>query len=173
MDKVREFLRRLKNDKKALITVFIGLFGMLLILLSELPDIKKDDTSVKDMSNLTQSVKSLQNEVEDLLSKIDGAGKVDVLLTFEEGEEKIFAKNTEEKSNGQQENESTQSYITVESGDGEDGLLLKVIYPKVRGVAVVCTGGNDIRVKSEITALLSALFDIGSNRISVACGKPQ
>ena len=61
-----------------------------------------------------------------------------------------------------------EKYIIVDTSQGESGLAIKIIYPKIRGVAVVCSGGDDPIVNSRIKSLVSALFDIGSNRISIA-----
>ena len=37
----------------------------------------------------------------------------------------------------------------------------------IEGIAVVCEGGDSYEVKERITALLSSLYGIGANRISV------
>lgn len=40
--------------------------------------------------------------------------------------------------------------------------------PAVRGVAVVCTGGDLPRIRAAVTELLSAALDVPTNRIRVA-----
>ena len=40
--------------------------------------------------------------------------------------------------------------------------------PSVRGIAVVCTGGESPRIRETVTLLLSAALGIPSNRVSVA-----
>ena len=167
MAEIRTALQKLKNDKTALFTVIIGLIGMLLVVLSELPLFSAEAESKKDIEGL-YSCAELEKETEKLLSQIKGAGRVSVMLTFESDEEMIYAKDTEEKTKGDGDEQSKADHIIVDSSDGETGLVVKVIYPKVRGVAVVCTGGDDPLVRSEVSAVVSALFDIGSNRISIA-----
>lgn len=160
-------VERLKKDKKALFTVMFGLLGMLLILLSELPFFSSSEK--KETHNESAGIcENLEQEVEKLISKINGAGKVSVMLTYESDGERVFAKDTETKTQQNDNSQSNEKYIIVDSSQGETGLLVKVIYPRVRGVAVVCSGGADPTVRSEISAVLSALFDIGSNRISIA-----
>ncbi len=163
----KEMTDRLKKDKKAFITVIIGLSGMFLILLSELPAFTSTEKADKQAESFYSS-QELEAEVEKLISRVRGAGKVNVMLTYESNEEKIFAKDTETRLKGENESQNSDKHIVVDSADGETGLVIKTIYPKVRGVAVVCSGGDDPVVKSEISALISALFDIGSNRISIA-----
>ena len=162
-----EFLVRLKADKKAMITVILGLTGILLIALSELPsvssrnntdNIKKDDYSESDLCR----------DVEKLISQDKGAGDVSVMLTYETKGERIFAKDSENEHSDNNKIRTSDKYIILDSGQGEDGLIIKEVYPEIRGVAVVCTGGADPQVRREISDLLSALFDIRSNRISIA-----
>lgn len=164
---VKDMSDRLRKDKKALLTVIVGFSGMLLIMLSELPfftsSAEADDCNIELLYN-----ENLEQEVERLISEVDGAGKVSVMLTYESDEEKIYAKDTEREIQGDNETQSSDRHIIVDSSEGETGLIVKRIYPEIRGVAVVCTGADNPVVRSEISALVSALFDIGSNRISIA-----
>ena len=163
----KETFERLKKDKKAFFTVVIGIVGMLLVLLSELPLFSGETKRSVDRES-TYLNRSLEEQTEKLVSQIKGAGKVSVMLTYESSEENVWAKDkdTREKPGG--ESDESEKHIIIDAADGETGLAVKVIYPRVRGVAVVCTGGDDPIVRGEIKALLSALFDIGSNRISIA-----
>ena len=163
-----ETFQRLKKDKKALLTVVVGVLGMLLVLLSELP-ISESGKDKKD--NVSQSEfysDDLERETEKLISQIEGAGKVSVMLTYEATEETVWAKEVNEKNEGENSTDVEEKYIIVDTSQGESGLAIKIIYPKIRGVAVVCSGGDDPIVNSRIKSLVSALFDIGSNRISIA-----
>lgn len=167
--KLPEFIEKLGKDKKALLIVAIGVLGMILILLSELPSQGRESDKMAQNEDVF-IYRELEEETEKLLSEVEGAGKVRVMLTYEDDGERIFARNSETRTKTDTESQLSSQYITIEADEGETGLLLKVIYPKVRGVAVVCSGGDDPLVKSEISSLLSALFDIGSNRISIARG---
>ena len=165
---LKETLEKLKKDKKALITVVVGVVGMLLILLSELPVFSGERDKKSESNENIYINNSLEEQTEKLISQIKGAGKVSVMLTYESSEESIWATDYDRKSKADGESDENEKHIIIDGEDGETGLAVKVIYPKVRGVAVVCSGGDDPTVRSEIKALLSALFDIGSNRISIA-----
>lgn len=164
-----ETVQRLRGDKKALLTVALGILGMLLVLFSELPMFsgEKEQSAGDDTAYFDRN---LEKETEKLISEIRGVGEVSVMLTYESSEETVWAKDDDSQVNGNGESDISNKHIIIDDDNGENGLAVKVIYPKVRGVAVVCTGGDDPTVKSEIKALLSALFDIGSNRISIARG---
>ena len=164
--RISDIIGRLKKDKKALLTVIIGITGMLLVLLSELPLFSGSERTEKENESYISN--SLEEDTERLISKIEGAGKVSVMLTYDCSEETVWAKDSEQQSNSDKKEAFEERHIIIDSQNGETGLAVKVLYPRVRGVAVVCSGGDDPLVKSEIKALLSALFDIGSNRISIA-----
>lgn len=164
---ILETLERLKKDKKSLLTVVIGIAGMLLVLLSELPFFSGEERTASEDTN-SYYIQDLEQRTEKMISKIAGAGKVGVMLTYECAEETVWAKDISEKTDGNTGGNVEQKHIIIDASQGETGLAVKVIYPKVRGVAVVCSGGDDPTVRSEIKALVSALFDIGSNRISIA-----
>lgn len=158
---------RLKKDKKAFFTVIIGIVGMLLVLLSELP-LFSSDAPKETEESASYYNSSIEADTEKLISKIKGVGKVSVMLTYESSQETVWAKDSDGRKQQDGKEDFNEKHIIVDARDGETGLAVKVVYPRVRGVAVVCTGGDDPTVKSEIKALLSALFDIGSNRISIA-----
>ena len=163
----KEILNKLKKDKKAFFTVILGITGMMLILLSELPLFSGGE---KKEAKETESyyAQELEENTQRLISQIQGAGKVSVMLTYDTSEEIVWAKDIDSKSEGDGKSDTSEKHIIIDADSGETGLEIKVVYPKIRGVAVVCTGGDDPVVQSEIKALLSALFDIGSNRISIA-----
>lgn len=163
----KETFERLMKDKKSFFTVVVGIAGMVLILLSELPLFSEEMKKSEDGAN-TYINHSLEEQTEKLVSEISGAGKVSVMLTYESSEEKVWAKDKDTRRKPGEESDESEKHIIIDAADGETGLAVKVVYPRVRGVAVVCTGGDDPIVRGEIKALLSALFDIGSNRISIA-----
>ncbi len=156
-------VKRLKNDKKALIIIAIGIIGMLIIMFvptEDKPEVQKKDNKAQ----YEYSTDKIQQEVEMLIESIKGAGETMVYITYESDMENVYAANTDEKTDGNDAHFKRDYILT----DDENGLILKVLYPRVRGVAVVCKGGDDPAVKEKIYSVVSALFDISTNKISVA-----
>ena len=58
-------------------------------------------------------------------------------------------------------------YVIVDNKNEKEGISLKINEPSVKGVAVVCTGGNDPTVAQDVTKTVCAVLGIGSNRVSV------
>ncbi len=167
-DKINSMINKLKSDKKNLLILAVGILGMFLILLSGSSDNdKKEKSDTSCQSSDFSSVTDITEDVENLLKSIKGAGKTKVMITFEASEETVYATDTEEKNNSDN-NQIKKKHIITENDKIESGLKIKTLYPKVRGVAVVCEGGDDTVVKEKIYSLLSALFDISYTDISVA-----
>ena len=67
--------------------------------------------------------------------------------------------------------EEVAVFLTLDEAREESGMFGETktgAAPAVRGIAVVCTGGESHRVRATVTDLLSAALGISSNRISVA-----
>lgn len=145
---------------RAALAALVGGLAMLLILLSELfPSKTNDASSTNTISDAEDYQAQLETRLEDLISQMEGAGKTTVMLTLETGEESIYAVDT--RSDTQQ---SQQTHVLL--GDGS-ALKETVYQPQVRGAAILCEGGGDIRIASKVTELVSALLDLPSNRICV------
>lgn len=142
------------------LAVLIGGVAMLLLLLSELmPTGTKSAAASTAPQEIAAYQTQLENRLETLIAQMDGAGKTTVMLTLETGEETIYALDTQ---SGQMQEQ--QTHVLLEDGSA----LAETIYqPQIRGVAVLCEGGSDVRVAARITELLSALLDLPSNRICV------
>ncbi len=160
--KLKLFIDKLKKDKKALLILLIGIAGMLLILFSGTGSQKEKVTAVENTSYYSEA--EILEKVTNLIESINGVGKAKLVITYESAYESIYAVNSEEKLNGN-DSQIKKEYILT---DDETGLILKVVYPKVRGVAVICQGGDDPAAKEKIYSVISALFDISYNKISVA-----
>ena len=104
----------------------------------------------------------LESRMESICAQVAGVGAVDVIVTLEGGFEYVYAYDIKSTVGG----EST-SYITIGSGDNESLVYITERAPAITGIGVVCSGGMDAAVRREVTALLSAAFGVGSNKIYV------
>ncbi|MFI3142140.1 MAG: hypothetical protein R3Y27_07550 [Clostridia bacterium] len=174
VDKFNLFIDKLKQDKKALSIVFIGLLGLFLITFSGFSS--DDETQdavieVNSSSDVYITNEELTTQLVALLEQIDGAGTVSAMITFDSSEEYVYAYDYSEDYEQDDDSSSTKyesQYIIINNDSNEDGLVIKSIYPTVRGVAIVCDGADNAVVKSRIISTVSALFDISQTKISVA-----
>ena len=144
-------VRYFKNMKGKWSLLLLGIAGLLLLLLGG----QGSGDGVTASADAEDYRTVLTAEVTSLVREVRGAGEVTVLLTLESGESRVYAEN------------STGGTVTV----GGDGLLVESRPPRVVGVAVVCTGGDDPAVCGEIAALLSASLGVGAHRIKISAKK--
>lgn len=167
--------QKTKLTKKTLIVTLAAFLGIILLIVSELipsqSEKEKDETPEQTAADsYEQYAQNIEERLTALISQIDGAGKTKVMVTLECSDENVYAKS--EKSSSDSDSGSfEQGYIIVESNDSQGGILLKVIEPKIRGVAVVCAGGDSPVVRQSITDTVTAVLDISSARVNIATMK--
>ncbi len=164
-------LKNVKADKKSLAILAVALVGIILIVISSASEseTKKGETEAVKDAGFSEAEYTLQLEkrLEEMISAMYGAGRTKVAVTLECDYETVYAKDgsfSKDENSSDEKNE----YIIIDSTEQEDGLVLKTVTPRVRGVAVLCEGGNDPQVQAQINQLLSALLNLGSNHISVS-----
>lgn len=136
--------------------------GLLLLVTSSfLP--QKDKTETNDYT-IQYYTEVLEQRITELCNNIHGVQDATVLLTLECSSEYVYAQNSTENGQGS----GAWDYVIIQQGNGEEAIMVSEIYPKIRGVAVVCSGGDTAEIQSTITELLSASLGISSHRIRVA-----
>lgn len=153
------------DDKKRVnLVVCIGLAGLLLLVGSEwIPD-EADDTAtpveiVQEETEQTEYVQKMEQQLEELLARMEGVGRAKVMVTLENGQENVYATDSETHADGT----TATDHVLVD----QDGLLETIRLPHVLGVAVVCEGGDNVQIQSRVTTLVAALTGAGANHITV------
>lgn len=177
MEKIKALKEKLLEQKKLVIVVFIGILGMLLICLSEvLPNKATSSSDAEEQETESISAASfsycdtLEKKLESVLKEMDGVGRCKVLLTLDSSDEKIYA--TDEKTNSKSSDNTSErtldsKYVRTNSKDGKEGIILKTKAPKIKGVLIVCDGGDNAAVENAVTEAVCATLGIASNAVSV------
>ena len=170
--KMQELIEKIKNDKKLLIIILIGLAGAVMLVFSETGDSLSDSeitetTTVSAMCATTDIESVLEEKLESIISQVKGAGKTSVTVTVNSSGEYVYAENTKKESDGNSSSHDSEIVIYKSQSGIDSGLVLSIRSPDILGVAVVCEGGESSVVKAEITKLITSLFGIGSDRVYV------
>ncbi len=167
----KRLLEKLKADKRAVILLAVGLALLLVLCLSDRHSSKNPKNDVAQPSVTTEQ-QSDETRLRALLSSIRGAGSAEVMITYSEQTQFVYAaaqdSETESGQNGQVRNKEKRDPVILKGGETQTGLVERTLSPKVQGVAVVCEGASDPTVRSQIVSAVSALFGLGINHISVA-----
>jgi stage III sporulation protein AG len=168
--KIKELIKNVlpTDSKKVKIIVAIGLIGIVLILASEMFENDSSKQEVEsDSISYEEYTAQLENRLTELISSIDGVGQCQVMITLENTTESVYATDIEIKNDDSSLNEKN-GYVIYDSDDGETPVLIKEYLPKVQGVTVVCSGGDNTAVREKIIESVTSLFNISTNRISVS-----
>ncbi|MCD8356164.1 MAG: hypothetical protein LUE11_06295 [Clostridia bacterium] len=148
--------------------------GILLLVSTNLPagEQKAEESSIQDS---TFDLNTFQQSVADSLSQIEGAGRVEVLLSLESGEESVYASDVSQssQSTGGSSDSTSETYqstmsILSDGSYGEAPVLIKSNYPTFRGAVILCEGADSDTVRLQIVQAVSALCGISSDHISIS-----
>lgn len=174
------FSRYIEIIKKPKSLIILGVIGILLIFLSSFSTDKKEasDNTTPEIS-VEEYRKDLETDVKKIVKGITGDRNATVVITLESGISYEYADTTEDSKADKTTNNNTvtssseqkQGYITVKNKDGsEQALLVTAKMPQIRGVAIVCKGGDNELLSEKIENTVTAALNITSKRVYIAGG---
>lgn len=165
--RLKELLGRYKY---ILLVIFVGVLLLLWPFGTDSPA-ENDHSVATGITEEAFSVSEQEDRLARILSEIDGAGEVTVMLTVKSGTRRVVAqdKSTATEADGGR-TESTAVVVSTGSGT-EEAVLLQEIYPQFQGALVVAEGGGDPAVRLKLMEAVSALTGLGSDKISICKGK--
>jgi stage III sporulation protein AG len=134
----------------------------------------------QNQSNKLDDVSEIENRLVEILSEIQNAGKVSVMITLKTGTELIPAKdesvsdkttNEKDMEGGtrtiNEKNTSDQVVFMNDQGGTSKPLVLKEVKPDIKGVIIVAEGAKDPKVKLQLTEAVQTVLDVPAYRVSV------
>lgn len=173
---LNKYLSKLYSPR---LLIIAGCLGLLLIALSSFTGRKQENSSELNAEITAQEYcKALEDDIRNIVSDITGSKSVTVIVTPESGIRYSYADTREAVSSDKTEREVKSSdselkegYITVKNADGgEEALLITTQMPEIRGVAIVCEGGDNEIINEKISNAVTAALNITSKRIYI-CGR--
>ena len=164
-----------KLKKEQILMILLGAVLMILIMIP-VPQKEKLTENTEKVAVEIGEESSVEHQLKEILQKISGVGKVEVLITYEDRGRVVVEKDLsvseelvqESDSNGGNRtttttrNESETVYDKTESP-----YVIQEITPTIKGVLVVAQGGGDSVVKNKIQETIQALFGLDSHKISI------
>ncbi len=127
----------MENDKIAKIAMIVGAVAIGLIFLSSFVDFSGMGRNV----DIDEYRTELEEKLLYVVTQIEGVGNAKIFLTMDNEGENVYLSNSDTKT--------------------------KSITPSVRGVVVVCDGGDDSLIVSRVLSAVTRSLDIPSNKVCV------
>lgn len=193
-DKVKSLVEKKTkgNSKKTIENLIVFLVLLIITIVSinviwgNKENISKENLTDDSYKVLAQEVNNgnisepeeynLERELEDILSKISGVGKVQVLITYSETSQVIAMHNEVTNTSKTEETDTNGGTRVIESTDENKEIIVdsenkpiteKVIMPKIEGAIVIAEGGENITIKSNIIQAVSAVTGLATHKIQV------
>ena len=122
-----------------------------------------EDAAPRSGADLEQTERAM----EEILGKISGVGKVDVMLTLHSGGELVLAQDSSLRYSGSAQAPDSYERSSQPVTDAGGVVVTQEKYPQYRGALVVCEGGGNDAVRLQVISAVSALTGLGSDRIAV------
>ncbi|MBQ8057145.1 MAG: hypothetical protein IJ275_02285 [Ruminococcus sp.] len=132
-----DFKNILDNPKFIKTAVIVGISAVALIFLSSYID----TSSFTQKADIDEYCVSLEEKLLSVVTQIEGVGEAKIFLTMDNNGENVYLNNSDTKT--------------------------KSITPVVRGVVIVCDGGDEPLVVSRVMSAVTKSLDISSNKVCV------
>lgn len=168
-----KFFTKVKTIKHIEIIIIVIFAAVLLLVVFGLPggcSLGGGSDTTTGSTSLEEYQKKMEKQLSDTLSRIDGAGKVSVMITFETGSEQVIAYSTDKTTNSTTENGRTTSSTTERSQIvmvGGKPVVLYEVQPKIKGVLVVAEGAGNVSVEIKIKTAVSTILNIEPRFIEI------
>lgn len=142
MDEKTAGIKKLfESDRARMVIIIIGVIGIALIFISSLTGFNTEKKGGEEGFSVTTYSTEIESDLQKILSSISGCGETRVLLTMENSVEYVYLDDSTTKT--------------------------KEIQPVIRGVLVVCEGGDDPVVTQTVTQAVTRALDISSAKVCV------
>lgn len=189
-EKIKKFVTQKTegNNKKNIenLVVFLILLIITVIAINMIWSKDEDQPEVEEASykvlasensNIKENTEyDLQTELEDILSKMDGIGKVDVLITYSqtstvvpmysETESSTVTEETDSGGGTRKQESSNLNKEVITDGDNK-AITQTVILPKIEGAIVIAEGGGNATTKANIIQAVSAVTGLATYKVQV------
>lgn len=180
LEKTKE---KLKNSKTEKLVSFLVILVITLIIINK---ILNDETTnnTQNITNTTELVQTekntnsndLEQELEMILSQIQGVGKVDVLITYSESSsinplynENSSSSTIEENANSDNKKITQTQSISKEilTDNSSNPVIQKTSSPKTEGAVIIAEGASSAEIKTRIVSAVEAATGLATHKIQV------
>jgi len=137
VNKKFDLKKLLDNPKFTKILIIVGFCAIVLIFLSSYIDL----SFFTSKNNTDEYCDALEENLLAIVTQIEGVGDAKIFLTMDNNGENVYLNNSDTKT--------------------------KSITPVVRGVVIVCDGGDDPLVVARVMSAVTKSLNISTNKVCV------
>lgn len=167
--------------RKNIENLVIFLVGVVIVIITGSYIFSDDEVEVvsEDMVTNVFNADTFENKLAKILSEIDGAGDVKVMISYQTGVETVPLLDTKDSNTVTEESDSdsarrteqnsveTSIIFNQEKSGNKVPYISKTIMPVVEGVIVTCDGGGDEIVKANVIKAVTVITGVTANRVQV------
>lgn len=180
--RLREKFLKIPRNKR---TQYLVVTAMIAVILAIYFSTFAPEDNAQPEATVSQAIEeyedtgaALDRQMESILSDIEGAGAVRVMIAYESGSEIVPAtsENTEttttsDEGDGVSKTSETvrkqTDVVTVQDQSQSSALVLKEKMPEVKGIIVIAEGAGDIGVKLNLMRAVQTLLNISADKVDV------
>lgn len=160
--KIPEHLKQtLKKYRYAGLIVLVGVFLMCI------PTGKETQAQATPSIQQETAPTDLSASLASILCKIEGAGKVEVLLTEARGKETLYQSDDDTAVGSDSSSTRRDTVLITDTDRNQLGLIRQINPPVYQGAVVVCQGADRASVRLAIVAAVSSVTGLGASQITV------
>ncbi len=179
-----KLFQKIKGVKHLEVVAIIVLLAIALLvyfsMFSQNDKVDSEVISTSGKTSISQYSMDLEKKLGDVLSKIQGAGDVSVMITFDGTPSYIYATDENQKTN-QVTNGNTQTStsqtsstpILVEINGEKQPLVCQEILPDIKGVLIVSSGADNTSVRLELLKATQAVLNVPTANIEILVGNKK
>lgn len=171
--KFKELVKKIRKIKN--IEVITGVFILAIILLVYAYGFNKNQTPSGEQT--AYSYLDDEKKLEDILSKIEGAGQVKVMITYNGTARQVAAESTDVTTSTKTDDSGGSSYTTTNRSEssnpvysGGQAMVVQELNPEIIGVAIVAEGAKDLTVRIELMRVAATALNVNQSLITVSAG---
>ena len=140
----------------------VVLVGVLLMLLPMGED--KQEVSVPTAE---ETGPGMGDQLEQILSQIEGVGQVRVLLTVSRSEETVYIYDTDSDISSESESLRRDVVLLTDGDRAQSGLIGQIISPVYQGAIVVCQGGDQPGIQLQVVEAVCDATGLTADKVTV------
>ncbi len=151
--------------------ILVLLLGVLLLLVPKSEKEVPKELPIHGETSAPNDLEIREEQLAQLLSKMDGAGHVEVMLSVRTGVQTVYQTDSQIQSDTQEGSTSSRedtATVLQRTGSGvESPVVLQREAPIYQGAVILCEGAENNRVRLSLVQAVASITGLRTDQISV------